>query len=293
MVAAILSVTAVTVACHRSTASSSEGRAAASVGSSAPTASASTAAKGTRITVVPERVGVVRIDRIAREYRVPPTLADGKPAGSGLDLRERLEQRIEVREMAATRVSAVAIEYRRAEVERNGKAIADRRHGQRFELAMRDGMLQVRSGEGALVAEPLAGVVTADHVFLDAAFPLAPFLPDAPLDVGREIEPSHDAVLALVGGAGDFDVKTLELTLLRVEGAGAAAQAVFRVDARFRATIAERPIDLELDGLARTEVATARVRSVEVAGPATTVAREPAEAPARGTAKISVTTDYE
>ncbi|HOU94553.1 MAG TPA: hypothetical protein PLU22_26055 [Polyangiaceae bacterium] len=265
--------------------------------SAAPSTSAATApsaaAPGTRITVARERVGAVRVDRITREIRVPAAPTPGAPARPALELVERIERRNEIRALSEARVGAVAVEYRAAEVTRDGQRAPDPRNGRRFLVSIREGMLTVSDEKEAAVAESLASLVAADHAFLDTPFPLAPFLPDGPLTAGSEVEPSHDAVLALVGGTGDFDVKTLKLAFEGTDGTGAAARARFRLTASFRVTLGDRPLELDLGGQARVEVATGRVTAVEAVGSATTVARGPGEAPARGTARIVLNSTYE
>jgi|GEM_PF-3695114 len=259
--------------------------------SAAPTPRA--AASGTRITVARERVGAVRIDRITREIRVPAASPPDAEARPPLQLVERIERRVEVRALSEARVGAVAVEYRDAEVTRDGQRAPDPRAGRRFLVSLRDGMLTVSDEREAALAGSVAALVAADHPFLDTPFPLAPFLPDDPLVPGTEVEPSHDAVLALVGSAGDFDVKILKFAFEGTEAAGAAARARFRLTASFRVTLGDRPLELDLGGQARIEVATGRVTAIEAVGSATKVARSPGESTARGTARIVINSTYE
>jgi len=277
------------VACQRP---AGEQQAAPSATASAPAASASApaAAQGTRIVVAPERVGAARVDRIVREIRLPSEKAAGGP---GWELVERIERRVEIRAVGEARVSAVAVEYRQAEVTHDGRRALDPRAGRRFLVAIRDGMLTVTDDKDAAVAASIASLVAADHPFLDAPFPLTPFLPARALTAGVEVEPSHDAVLSLVGGIGDFDVKTLKLTFEGAEGTGAAARARFRITARFQVTLRDRPVELDLGGKAFAEIGTGRVVSLEATGTATAVARGPGEEQAQGTARLVLTSVYE
>ncbi len=285
---------AVGIACQRP---AGQQNAAVSATASTPapsTARSTAAAPATRITVTRERVGAARVDRIAREIHLPAAAAAaGTPGRPRWDLVERFERRVEIRAVTEARVAAIAVEYRQAEVSRDGQRAPDPRAGRRFLVAIRDGMLTVTDEKEAAVAEPIAALVAADHAFLDAPFPLAPFLPEPALTVGTEVEPSHDAVLSLVSGTGDFDVKTLKLTFEGTEGAGAAARARFRFTAQFRVTLGDRPIELDLGGKAYAEVATGRVRSLEATGTAIAVARGPGEEPAKGDARIVLTSVYE
>lgn len=238
-------------------------------------------------------VGEARLERFERELHIPPPAVEGRPVGPGLTLEESIERRVEIHSLNEDRVGGLLVEYRRVDRTRDGKSIADPRAGQRFLVRLRDGTLEVTSPEGAAVPTTIASLVGADHVFLEAAVPMARFLPEGPIPPGQVIEPSHDVALALWAGEGDFDVQTLRLVFPSEGGAPGAPSVPLKTTASFRITVGDRPVALELTGQAEVQIATARITALSLSGPATALARGPGEHPATGTGRLRITSHPE